>query len=60
MTIIPKLAGDLRLGDRISVPGTSITSSVRFIHNNGKATLVEFDNGDKRVWANDVELRVVA
>lgn len=58
-TITGKLVSELKLGDRISIPGTSIEMPIRFIWARGSDVLIELENGDTRIWPAVHVVRVV-
>ena len=59
-TIVPKRADELLLGDRLSIPGTQLSSEIRFLHRDGTHVTVELKNANAIVFEADSILRVVA
>lgn len=52
-----KRASDLRLGDRIAIPGTSITTPVTFLWHFDSMVMVGMGS-DARIWPASTEVRV--
>jgi hypothetical protein len=51
-------ASKLRIGDRIFIRGSLVTSPIHFIHHKDAAVLVEFKTGEVVVYDADQTVRV--